>query len=733
MVTPVYLCFDSDLASSLFSVISNFGRSPFDKVITNRYKPNNLALSKRISAVRSVSFLLILVLVTSAFSVIYPQEKKIDPYELNLEELGKVVVTGSKKERLISSVTQKVDVINHQEINQIFCPKRNLSELIQYLPGASVQVLSRNDANWGAYGGIGPKYNTYLINGLSMDGFVDPMSLDKSIIQRIEVQRGPASVLYPNYLSQDFAGNQSPLAGTINLILKENISIPRTSLDLGYGIYNSYHIRVNHENNFDFLNLFAGISLDKSDYTNYGLRDSWLDMTDNPGYKKTKFYLGGVFFLDNLHQHKLLAFANRTLHDGDFGRPNRNYDNAYTLANFGYTGEFSDELSLALRTGLRLYNRSYENDNYTPQNQNFSLNSTDEIKQSIIPIDLSLSYTHLEGSNLTLGGNFQHASYLTANQPVNFGKVTGNDASAQYIGFFVQEELMIDKFTLRIGGRYSNISYEQDRVGGFEPGLRNQSWSSLIWSSGIKYRVSDDFTLFANAGNSFLTPSLKSSGGTLRLEDKLVPGKTGQLPNPDLKHEDGISIDLGSDLFLWSTLNLSGRIFYSSISDAIIEIVISQNPSQTMSINAGGTTLAQGFELSLKSSNNEFLSWFANLTVIDSKISSPDLPDEDNAEVPFVPPVTANAGFTLYLPHQINFHLWVHYSGKLYDSNSKITRLAFEPKEVINSRISKKVILNNLEFLVYLNLHNLSDNRFILPWQFRDTGFGYDLGIITSF
>lgn len=733
MVTPVYLCFDSDLASSLFSVISNFGRSPFDKVITNRYKPNNLALSKRISAVRSVSFLLILCLVTSAFSVIYPQEKKIDPYELNLEELGKVVVTGSKKERLISSVTQKVDVINHQEINQIFCPKRNLSELIQYLPGASVQVLSRNDANWGAYGGIGPKYNTYLINGLSLDGFVDPMSLDKSIIQRIEVQRGPASVLYPNYLSQDFAGNQSPLAGTINLILKENISIPRTSLDLGYGIYNSYHIRVNHENNFDFLNLFAGISLDKSDYTNYGLRDSWLDMTDNPGYKKTKFYLGGVFFLDNLHQHKLLAFANRTLHDGDFGRPNRNYDNAYTLANFGYTGEFSDELSLALRTGLRLYNRSYENDNYTPQNQNFSLNSTDEIKQSIIPIDLSLSYTHLEGSNLTLGGNFQHASYLTANQPVNFGKVTGNDASAQYIGFFVQEELMIDKFTLRIGGRYSNISYEQDMVGGFEPGLPNQSWSSLIWSSGIKFRVSDDFSLFANAGNSFLTPSLKSSGGTLRLEDKLVPGKTGQLPNPDLKHEDGISIDLGSDLFLWSTLNLSGRIFYSRISDAIIEIVISQNPSQTMSINAGGTTLAQGFELSLKSSNDEFLSWFANLTVIDSKISSPDLPDEDNAEVPFVPPVTANAGFTLYLPYQINFHLWLHYSGKFYDSNSKISRLAFEPKEVINSRVSKKVILNNLEFLIYLNLYNLSDNRFFLPWQFRDTGFGYDLGIITSF
>jgi outer membrane receptor protein involved in Fe transport len=47
------------------------------------------------------------------------------------------------------------------------------------------------------------------------------MSLDFIYLERIEVHRGPASVLYPNYMTMDFAGNQTPLAGITNLITKE--------------------------------------------------------------------------------------------------------------------------------------------------------------------------------------------------------------------------------------------------------------------------------------------------------------------------------------------------------------------------------------------------------------------------------------------------------------------------------------------------------------------------------
>ena len=48
----------------------------------------------------------------------------------------------------------------------------------------------------------------------------------------------------------------------------------------------------------------------------------------------------------------------------------------------------------------------------------------------------------------------------------------------------------------------------------------------------------------------FCTPGLKSTGGTISLADKGVPGRNGQLPNPDLKPESGFGIDAGAEITL---------------------------------------------------------------------------------------------------------------------------------------------------------------------------------------
>ena len=129
--------------------------------------------------------------------------------------LSPIVVTANKIAEPQSEVTQSVRVLDEDEV--VLCPsnQRNASELIRYEPGVFISPLSRNDANWGSYGGLGPKYNTYLLDGLPIDAFVDTTSLDPWAFERVESQRGPASVMYSNYLSSDFAGQQSPLAGGI--------------------------------------------------------------------------------------------------------------------------------------------------------------------------------------------------------------------------------------------------------------------------------------------------------------------------------------------------------------------------------------------------------------------------------------------------------------------------------------------------------------------------------------
>lgn len=140
-------------------------------------------------------------------------------------ELGEVVYTESKIGQPQEQVTQKIVVITSEEVPSTPTPNRNLSELVNYQSGVFVRPLSRNDANWGSFGGLGPRYNGYLLDGLPIDTFVDAMSLDPLAFERVEMHKGPASVMYPNYLTADFAGNLAPLAGITNFITRD----PETS------------------------------------------------------------------------------------------------------------------------------------------------------------------------------------------------------------------------------------------------------------------------------------------------------------------------------------------------------------------------------------------------------------------------------------------------------------------------------------------------------------------------
>jgi outer membrane receptor protein involved in Fe transport len=719
---------------STYDCISNFGnRGMSGKTLLPGFFCKN-----KLSG--SASNLIVIILLSSILlgfsNELTAQDKPIrtiDPYELSLEELGKIVITASKTLQPVNKITQKVDVVTDKQMKQIIQSNRNIAELIQYIPGASVKVLSRNDVNWGAYGGIGPKYNTYMLQGLPIDGFVDAMSMEMMAVQRIEIQRGPASVLYPNYLSQDFAGNQCPLAGTVNLILKDNITKPQSVVWFSFGSFNTFTGKAYHQNQYGKVQVFVGGSYEKSDYTNYGSPGSWLNMLKNPQYQKAKTILGASLFLDKAEKHKISAFGNFAFHQGDVGRINREYNNRYGLINLGYSGQLTDSLKIAFKAGLRTYNRSWQEDNFEANNDQ-SLRETDGVKQTIVPLDLSFTLHHFQFSALTFGADYQHASYLTTEQLVNQPKATGNDASVSQTGLYFQEELQLDKLTVRGGARYNMIDYKMAKLSGSTPGLKTQSWNVFLWSGGAKYRINEAWSVYANAGSSFMPPGLKSIGGTLSINDKFVVGKNGQLPNPDLKPESGVGFDLGVEGRLFSAIDFSLRAFNTKITNAIIDNVVSNNPSQTMSENADGKTQTQGFEVSVKQSVEKKLDWFANLTLSKSEIIDPKNPDQDGVEIPFVPKVMGNLGFTAYLPHLVEISPMAHFGGRIYDSSSKATRSAFDSRELVNIIVSKTLNLNdNHNLNIFIKFYNITNNRFDMPWGFRDPGFKYTIGARLTF
>ncbi len=78
-------------------------------------------------------------------------------FELDLEKLAEVVVTDTKIAQRRDTVTQKLESIVAEEFELRTTPQRNLAEILRYTAGQFVNPLSRNDANWGSYAGLGPK------------------------------------------------------------------------------------------------------------------------------------------------------------------------------------------------------------------------------------------------------------------------------------------------------------------------------------------------------------------------------------------------------------------------------------------------------------------------------------------------------------------------------------------------------------------------------------------------
>ena len=638
----------------------------------------------------------------------------------SLEQLGNLVVTDTKLEQSADTVTQRIVVLRSEEIEHLPSPNRNLAELMRHTSGQFVNVLSRNDANWGSYAGLGPKYNSYLLDGLPIDAFVDAMSLDSAAIERVEVHKGPASVLYSNYLSMDFVGNQTPLAGTTNFVLKNRIDAPLTRVSAGAGAWGSYRGSAYTQGNAGQLGYILSAGHERADYTPYGMSGSWLQTTQSPRYEKDKFFLKLNYALDR-PDHTLSVFYQRTAHQGNMGRPNRDFEHHYDTLNFAYNNAFATDWHLQFKYGERRYDRNFANDAYPGS---LALVNNENTRQTIRPADLTLSHRHGQGALLTLGVDAQWVDYETDVRSPAGSVSAENRAQARSTGYFIQEKIQLDQWILRGGLRRNTLEHDYARLGGNTPATRSASWSKNLWSLGTRYNMAPGLAFYANAGSSFMAPAAKQIGGTVS-----SPSTSGELPNPGLKPESGIGRDLGMAWQPSRELAIDLRGFLNTLGDAIVTNIVSATPSQVRSENAGSAR-ALGFELDARYSPSATLSLFANLTRTHTRIKDPSNADHNGTEIPFAPAELANAGVSLRLPGDIHAAAYYHWVGRYYDSTSRGGRQGFGHFGLVNARLYKDLIHNaRHEVRLTLDLNNLTDRQYRMPFDFRDPGFNAFVGV----
>lgn len=642
----------------------------------------------------------------------------------SLEQLANLVVTDTKVAQSADTVTQSITVLRAEDFDRQPGNYGNIADLMRYTSGQFVNVLSRNDANWGSYGGLGPKYNTYLLDGLPIDSFVDAMSLDPWAFERVEAYKGPAAVMYSNYLSMDFVGNESPLAGTTNFILKDRIEAPMTRVQIGAGSYNTVNGRAYHQGRSGNLSYLFGAGLERSDYTQYGNQDSWLQTVDKPGYEKSRVY-GKLSYAFDRVDHTLSLFMHHTGHDGDMGRPNRDFEHRYDTVNMSYSNQLNDVLHVQAKLGERRYDREFANDNYPTS---LTLISRDSTRQTIRPMDLTFSYLQGKNALLTVGADAQWVDYETESRSPSGVVTPGNKAQANSIGYFAQEKIQWQNWVFRAGVRHNTIRHDYELLSGNTPTVDSASWSKNLWSVGLRYNMSPSLAFYGNAGSSFMAPAAKQIGGTVN-----VPSASGELANPSLKPESGIGRDFGVDWQATRSLKMGLRVFLNTISDAIVTNVVSTAPSQTRSENAGSAQ-SSGLEWDVRYTPSAELSWFANLTRTRTKVENPITADQDGTEIPFTPDTMANFGLTAHLPWQLTLSPYLQWVGRYWDSTSRTDRHAFGNYGVANLRLQKNARQDATSSVdLFVDLNNIGNRRYEMPFDFRAPGFNAFAGLNVVF
>ena len=182
-------------------------------------------------------------LVNMIFSVEVMQAQHVDTVSVNRDySLDEVVVTGSREETDIRHLSQTVTVVDRLKIEKALQPSL-LPVLTEQVPG--LFVTSRGIMGYGVSGGAAGNISLRGLSGGSaqlmvmIDGhpqyagiFGHPVSdaYQSFLAEKVEVLRGPASVLY----------GSNAMGGVINIVTRKmKEDGVNTNLHVGYGSYNT--------------------------------------------------------------------------------------------------------------------------------------------------------------------------------------------------------------------------------------------------------------------------------------------------------------------------------------------------------------------------------------------------------------------------------------------------------------------------------------------------------------
>lgn len=471
---------------------------------------------------------------------------------LDMEEVL-VVSTATRTARPIDSVTVSVQVIDASDIERMGA--QTVKEVFENTPGLTLQYGTFPSASSASKSsvslrGMGANGTLWLLDGRRMSGEVkNPYDMDRipaSMIERIEVVKGPMSALYGadavggviNIITRkpepglqgeigtryganthgdaemtNFNGNLRGGSDRLlfNLYASQQKTDPYEELEhtITYlptpmvppplqGIKDSYAVPVTYREDSDVRTVGGRVEMLPTDRLTLGLDFNWFE-EKREGTYRAAFHPTGF----SPQPGKRVPAFDVPVHSKD---DNRRFDIAADLR-----FEASEDLSL----DLRAYRSDYRKRNLTTMTEyaDFAYPSEEasaidglkanvEIKSLETLVNWSVNDAHL----LTIGGELRNEEReATAfSQSTDFAT-----REVEYKALFVQDQWTVtDNLDVTWGARYDGYDQDNyiDSLGNERP---DSSDSEVTWRLGAVQRFSDAFSLRANYAQGYRVPDIR--------------------------------------------------------------------------------------------------------------------------------------------------------------------------------------------------------------------------------
>lgn len=651
--------------------------------------------------------------------------------------LDEMVVSATRSEKKLLDTAASVSVITDKDLNQMHI--NNLDEAFVKIPGVYVGRLSGigSTTSQTVMRGVNAANSVaVLVDGVqvndSYNGSVTWSAIPVDMVKRVEVLRGPASVLY--------GGNA--LAGVINIITKD-VDKTSVNLKLSYGSNNT-------QNHSLYV---AGKASDKLDFNvNYEKKKTDVYITDpvlssnavigaettttntgakrwiigNMGKRQWDENTVGVGFKYHFDESKSLAL--------DFTK------NEYEYSYSAPTSYFGDDIIKKAGTyfstpgekASNKYNMTYNDsengwkavvgysDQYKQHDTSIS-KATDSSKPNTrFSFDLQKNQTISANNNAVFGLNYRKDKmdatvYKLADKFNSDSKIAvdsmASGTNKSFSAYVMDEHKFSDRWTATAGLRYDKwstdgrillpnkteaINYDESTYDNWSPSLS------------VMYKPEADSSVYLSWGKAFEAPSL------YRMYSSSYSSNVYNIANPNLKPQKAETFELGykKDLNNKSAIGVSvydtkykGLLYKNSLG-----VVDSMNA--TCYQNAGEAE-AKGFELELNHNFDDKWSAFLNYTYQNPVIKKALKATEKDKYVTYIPKEVFRAGVT-YSDDKWSGMLTGEYISKRFsktDNSDTVNGVygSYDPYFIMNMDISYSF---NKNYTLTASVNNILDRDF---------------------